>query len=159
MPGKPAIPAALVVILLLATTVSAQDLALRLAQPADYQPTATTRLQQLIEVAQHYRIPMGIEWVQNTKTENVPPPEPVKHQTVNDLIAALLQHAPGYVAQQRDGVLQIAKTDFLESPENYLNLRLDQFEVEDANLFDGGNKTRTCTFTLSASASVSANVQ
>jgi hypothetical protein len=73
-------------ILLLASTVNAQDLSSRLSQPAVYQPKATTTLQQLIEVAEHYRIPMGIEWIQETKEESDPLPEPVKRSTVNDLI-------------------------------------------------------------------------
>jgi hypothetical protein len=129
-------------ILLLASTVNAQDLSSRLSQPASYQPKATTALQQLIEVAQHYRIPMGIEWIQETKEESDPLPEPVKRSTVNDLIAAILQNAPGYVAQQRDGVLQVAKTDFLDKPENFLNLRISEFEIQDAHIFDAKSLLR-----------------
>ena len=56
-------------IFLLASTLEAQDLSTRLSQPANYRPKAMTTLQQLIEVARHYRIPMGIEWVQDKKTE------------------------------------------------------------------------------------------
>ncbi len=121
--------------LLFATTLNAQDLSTRLSQPANHQPKATTTLQQLIEVAQHYRIPMGIEWIEETKTETAPLPEPIKRGTLNDLIAAILQNAPGYVAQQRDGVLQIAKTDFLDKPENFLNLRISEFEIQDSDIF------------------------
>ena len=125
-----------VAILLFAGTLNAQDLSSRLLQPASYRPKETTTLQQLIEVAQHYRIPMGIEWIQETETETKSLPEPIKRGTVNDLIAAILQNAPGYVAQQRDGVLQIAKTNFLDKPDNFLNLRIPEFEIQDANVFD-----------------------
>jgi hypothetical protein len=131
-----------VVLLLLASTLNAQDLSSRLAQPAGYQPKATTTLQQLIEVAQHYRIPMGIEWIQESKDDTDPLPEPVKRSTVNDLIAAILQNAPGYVAQQRNGVLQIAKMDFLDKPENFLNLRISEFELQDANMFGAKSQLR-----------------
>ena len=137
--------AGIAVVLLLAASLNAQDLSTRLSQPADYQPKATTTLQQLIDVAQHYRIPMGIEWIQETKTEPVPPPEPAK-RTVNDLIAAILQNSPGYIAQQRDGVLQIAKTDFVDRPENFLNLRFSEFHIQDANVIDAEAQLRMFIF-------------
>lgn len=124
------------VVLLLATTLNAQDLSARLAQPATYQPQATATLDRLIEVAQHYRIPMGIEWIQETKAETEPLAEPVKQRTVNDLIIAILQQSPGYLAQQRDGVLQIVPTDFLDKDENFLNLRFSEFKLQDASVFD-----------------------
>ena len=130
------------VVLLLATSLNAQDLAAQLSQPATYQPKATTTLQQLIEVAQHYRIPMGIEWIRETKAEPVAQPELVKGTTVNDLIVAILQNSPGYLAQQRDGVLQIANTDFLDSPENFLDLRLSEFRTQNANVFDAESLLR-----------------
>ena len=130
------IPKIGLLILLLASSLNAQDLSSRLSQPADYQPKATTTLQQLIEVAQHYRIPMGIEWIQETNAETVAPPEPINKGTVNDLIVAILQNSPGYLAQQRDGVMQIVKTDFLDKQENFLNLRLSEFRIQDANVFD-----------------------
>lgn len=132
------------VVLLLATSLNAQDLSSRLSQPAGYQPQAMTTLQQLIEVAQHYRIPMGIEWIRESKTDPSPLPEPVKARTVNDLVAAILQNSPGYVAQQRDGVLQIAKTDFLDKPENFLNLRISEFALQDSNVFDAEFSLRAC---------------
>ena len=124
-----------VAMFLLASTLNAQDLSSRLSQPASYQPAATTTLQQLIEVAQHYRIPMGIEWIHDPKAEATPLPETIKPRTVNDLLAAILSHSPGYVARQSDGVLQVAKTDFLDKRENFLNLRLSTFEVQTVNLF------------------------
>ena len=134
MPVKSTIFATLAVILLLASTLKAQDLSSRLSQPANYQPKAVTTLQQLIEVAQHYRVPMGIEWV--GKTEAVALPESPKAPRVSDLINAILQNAPGYVAQQRDGVLHIAKTDFLDKRENFLNLRIATFQIQNADVFD-----------------------
>ena len=124
-----------VTMFLLASTLHAQDLSSRLSQPANYQPKATTTLQQLIEVAQHYRIPMGIEWIHETKTEDAPLTETIKPRTVNDLITAILNRSPGYLAQQRDGVLQIVKTDFLDKRENFLNLRLSTFELDNENIF------------------------
>jgi hypothetical protein len=127
--------AGLALICLLASTLEAQDLSSRLSQPANYRPKAMTTLQQLIEVAQHYRIPMGIEWVQDTKTETAPQPETTRAATANDLINAILQNAPGYVAQQSDGVLHIAKTDFLGKRENFLNLRISQFQLDNSDVF------------------------
>ena len=138
--------AGIAVVLLLATSLNAQDLETRLSQPADYQPKATTTLQQLIEVAQHYRIPMGIEWIQETKTDAVSLPEPVKPRTVNDLINVILQQSHGYIAQQSDGVLQIAKTDFVDRPENLLNLRFSEFHLQDANVLDAEARLRMYIF-------------
>ena len=99
---KPNIFATLALIFLLTTGLKAQDLSTRLSQPANYQPKAMTTLQQLIEVAQHYRIPMGIEWVQDPKAETVSLSATNKAATANALIKAILQNAPGYVARQRD---------------------------------------------------------
>jgi hypothetical protein len=145
MPGKATMPAALAVIICLAVTLKAQDLPRQLSQPGSYQPKAMTTLQQLIEVAQHYRLPMGIEWVQETKTETetAPLPEINQRRTVNDLINAILENSHGYVAQQRDGVLHIAKTDFLDSRENFLNLRLGTFELQNSDVFGAQFLLRT----------------
>jgi len=49
--------------LLMFQVASAQELDSKLAQKADFSPTASSAKEQLIQIAQHYKIPMGIEWV------------------------------------------------------------------------------------------------
>ena len=125
----------LVLTLFLFCNVQGQDLAARLSQQTSYSPRAATTLEQLIEVAQHYKIPMGIEWVYSRNRDEWPVSTPVKPLTVQELIVSILQRSPGYVAQQRDGVIHIAKADLLSAPENFLNLRISKFEVQNENLF------------------------
>lgn len=124
-----------VMTLFLLDVVQGQDLSARLSRQTVYSPKSATTLDQLIEVAQHYRIPMGIEWVYSAQTEELPLPTLIKPTTLQHLILSILQRSPGYVAEQRDGVLHIAKADFFAARENFLNLRIAEFEVQNENLF------------------------
>lgn len=125
----------LVVSLLLAGNIQSQDLTARLSEQTTYSPRAATTLDQLIEVAQHHRIPMGIEWIYKPRNEELPGSTPIKPTTVQGLISSILQRSPGYVAEQRNGVLHIAKAEISAAPENFLNLRISKFEVKNETLF------------------------
>ena len=125
----------IVVSLFLLSVVQGQDLPARLSQQTVYSPKAATTLHQLIEVAQHYRIPMGIEWVHSSEKEELPLSRPIGPTTVQNLIFSILQRSPGYVAEQREGVLHIAKAELFAAPKNFLNLRILKFEVRNENIF------------------------
>lgn len=113
----------------------------KLAQKATYIPGGKTVAEQLVEVARHYRLPMGIEFVGQPAASDTPPRvEP--GATVSELINAILRNAPDYQARVYDGVVHIAQLTAAASPNNFLNMRLSRYKIEDANLFEAEARLR-----------------
>src|ERR1700752_900257 len=81
-----------------------QGLESKLAQKPDYIPVATSPREQLIEVAQHYKIPMGIEWI-NKADEKREPSALTAQPTVMSMLQSILERVPGYTAEIKDGIV------------------------------------------------------
>jgi hypothetical protein len=108
----------------------------KLAQKASFMPHSSSALEQLIEVARHYKIPMGIEWVEPPSGEGqVLALE--QSATVRDLISAILSRQSTYRIEIEDGVLNISDSVAAADPRNLLNLRIPEFFVENRNLHQG----------------------
>lgn len=121
-----------------------QDLESKLARKADFIPGGKPAVDQLIAVAQHYRIPMGIEWV---KKSGSPEPDVAlrAHEsgpTVRDLLQAIVSRLPGCQMTVDHGVAHVADPTLVANTNNFLNLRIDEFRVENENLFDAEEKLR-----------------
>lgn len=115
--------------------INAQSLESRLGRKASFIPHSESGLEQLISVAQFYKIPMGIEWA--NQTEPAISARPVrKGITVRGLINTILKRHVGYEARTENGVLHVVNPQFGASPQNFLNLRISEFLVKDANVFD-----------------------
>ena len=114
-------------------TRSAQRLEARLSQKADFIPGNNPPLEQLIEIARHYRIPMGIEWLdqpdQPTPTAKV---NLTAAMTVREMLVAILLEAPAQQLRIQDGMLHILPVS--NSPDNLLALRIPSFQVARENL-------------------------
>lgn len=111
-----------------------QSLQSKLAQKTDFVPNAASTKERLIEVARHFEIPMGIEWVNRT---NYPAPHsPLANQpTVRELIRSILKDAPSYKLEVKAGVINIFDQSVKHDPRNFLNIRIPEYHVDKENIF------------------------
>jgi hypothetical protein len=110
---------------------SASSLETKLGQKADFIPQSSSALERLVEVAKHYRIPMGVEWIE----QRAPEAQPLSLQpgaTVRDLIEAVIP--PAYQLSVEHGVLNVGQPVTVNDPKNPLNIRIPRFYVENRNL-------------------------
>ena len=121
--------------------ICGQSLDSRLLQKATFVPKSALILDQLIEVAQHYQIPMGIEWVDQPVVKVFASPTS-RPTTVRSLIATILRPYRGYRMKAADGMVHIANQAFVGSPRNFLNLRISEFKVDKASVVDADASLR-----------------
>lgn len=121
--------------------IAAQDVEMKLAQRADFTPAAAGAREQLVQVAQHYKIPMGIEWVLQPGKE---PTNSIagKSPTVMALLNSILQSTPNYSITVRNGVVNVGQLRYVADSRNFLNLRIGEFNLDKANVFDADAKLR-----------------
>jgi hypothetical protein len=113
-------------------TVEGQTLD-KLAQMNDFVPSARTTEARLIELARHYKMPMGIEWMSDGNEAARPSPL-IAQPTVREMLNSILRDAPGYRIEVKDGVLSIGKAPWSEDPRNFLNLQLIEYRIEKGNV-------------------------
>ena len=116
------------------TLAVGQDLESKLSQKTDFVPSATSTKERLIEVARHYDIPMGIEWVNLTNAPASHSPL-TKQSTVRDVINSILRDAPGYKLEIKAGVINIFDQSLKLNPRNFLNIRIPEYHVDKENIF------------------------
>jgi hypothetical protein len=122
------------IMLLVSGCISAQSLESKLARKTTFIPHSQSVFEQLVSVAQFYEIPMGIEWA-NGMEPDVSPRPARKGITVRGLINTILKRRAGYQARIENGVLHVVNPVIGASPQNFLNLRISEFNVKDANVF------------------------
>lgn len=123
------------VILIVEGLTYGQSLGQKLLQKATFVPRSTSALGQLMEVARYYQIKMGIEWAEQPNTE-VSALSREGQTTVQRLIDGILRGIPGYRAKIENGVLHISNPSLETDPRNFLNLRIPEFSVSNASVFD-----------------------
>src|ERR1041385_7486022 len=107
----------------------------KLLQKAAFVPKSTSAVGQLLEIARYYEIPMGIEFAEQSNTEVSA--LPVEDQrTVQSLVDEILRGIPGYRAESYDGILHISNPTLEADPRNFLNLRISEFVISNASVFD-----------------------
>jgi hypothetical protein len=115
-------------------TVRAQSLSSKLSQKADFVPTASSPKEQLVELARHYKLPIGIEWIYAADQ----PATPLSFSgqiTVMEMIRAILQQVPGYELRIENGVVSITYSSLSANPYDFLNLRMAEYKVNEVNVF------------------------
>jgi hypothetical protein len=114
--------------LIFASACYGQTLEDKLAWQTSFIPQSQTPVDQLIQVAQKFKIPMGIEWIEG------------KHRPVNggldfrkgrviDLIAAITKDIPDAVVNEEGEILHVFFLHVVSSPLNFLNLRIPEYEA------------------------------
>lgn len=128
----------LLIILVIALTpvaASAQNLETKLAQRADFVPSAGTVREQLIQVAQHYKLPMGIEWLPQPEEKQVKPAV-AEAPTVIALLHLILEATPNYSLTVKNGMVNVSDTRYAVDSRNFLNLTIHELELRKANVYD-----------------------
>jgi hypothetical protein len=114
----------------------------------DFLPTASTPVERLIEVARRFKIPMAIEWLDTADAEQASEIRLAK-RTVAELVRQILSGSDQYVVQIEDGLLHIYCPGIASHPFNFLNIQLNDFEVNDGDLFEAQDQLRwAIRFTL-----------
>lgn len=118
----------------------------KLRTVTDYVPKPNAPVDQLIEIARRFKIPMGIEWVEGAgpaRRDESPVPG---RRSISELIEAI---APGYRIETDNELVHIYLPSAALHPFNFLNLRLKHYQVKDADLFDAQDALRwAIRFTL-----------
>jgi hypothetical protein len=111
----------------------------KLDQETQFKPKAGTALDQLIDVAKNFEIPMGIEWNESTTCNALA--TPVLTETVRGLLNDILRRCPGHRLAVERGIVHVYSR-FTRHPNNILNLRLWGFRVKDGNVVDANFELR-----------------
>jgi hypothetical protein len=104
-----------------------------------YKPEGQTALEQLINVGTRFRIPMGIEWIDDPGTHAVGMSVvegPAGSVRLKDLMTSILRSETGYKMKVVGGLLRIYKPTLAADPRNFLNMRIPEFDVSRANLLE-----------------------
>jgi hypothetical protein len=130
----------LTVFLLLMPKAIGQQVKSRLDQQIDvFDSEAPSGEEQLIELAQRFQIPIGIEWVDDRNKETALPVH-LRKTTVREAIRHILQRHPGHGFEMEDGIIHIFSYPFVNDSRNFLNLRIQEFSLVDASLFDASHQ-------------------
>jgi hypothetical protein len=122
----------------------AADLEAKLARKADFVPSDKSTLDRLVAIAKYYEIPMGIEWMGGGGSEDLEVPAaavPVSH-TVRDLLTAIVSRLPDYQLTVQNGVVHVAPPVIAVRNDNFLNLVIEDFEVNNDTLFGAEHDLR-----------------
>jgi hypothetical protein len=119
---------------------AASDLEDKLARKADFVPSDKSVLYRLVAIAQHYEIPMGIEWINGSTELGTPSSRPRESYTVRDLLTAIVARLPDYQLTVDNGIVHIAPPVFAVRRENVLNLIIEEFKIENNNLYEANHE-------------------
>lgn len=127
--------AIILVVALAPSGAAAQNLETRLARKADFVPAAGSVRDQLVQVAQHYKIPMGIEWVLQPEEKQV---KLVSGEapTVMALLRLILRASPEYSLTVSKGIVNVSDSRYNVDSRNFLNLTIREFTLAKGNVYD-----------------------
>ena len=127
----------------------AQSLEEKLGTVTDYVPKAITPVDQLVEVARRFKIPMGIEWVERADTATPDKAPPSGKRSARELIEKIVSVSPEHFVEVDDGLVHIYSATEAVHPFNFLNIRLKSYSVKEADLFAAEDQLRwAIRFTL-----------
>jgi hypothetical protein len=123
-------------------SIYAQTIKERLERQTDFVPQKSSPAEQLIEVARRFKIPMAIEWLEQTR-EQSNPQLALKGRSVHDLIEAIVRQSPEHQLLIEDRILYVHPPAVVSHPFNFLNLRIPNYSVKDESLFGAEAALRT----------------
>ncbi|MHB8502204.1 MAG: hypothetical protein ACYDHE_14830 [Candidatus Acidiferrales bacterium] len=84
----------------------------------------------LIKIATKFDLPMGIEWVRSPETtRNIH--LSWRNVTVQQVLQEIVEAQPGYKLEVSQGVVHVFAASMRSNPEDFLNEKIDKFEVHD----------------------------
>jgi len=119
---------------------NAHYLSHKLEQKVQFRPKAGAPLDQLIEVAKTFDIPMGIEWSESAKCQ-VSPAGFRTEATVGDLLKTIVRLCPAQTLTVEQGIVHV-HSRFARHPHNILNLRVWRFHIKDGSVYDAEYELR-----------------
>lgn len=121
----------------------------KLATATEYVPKAIAPVDQLVEVAQKFKIPMAIEWVERAGATTHDKTTASEKRSVRELIEEIARMSPGHRIEVDDGLVRIYSPAEAVHPFNFLNIRLNSYSVKDGDLFAAEDQLRwAIRFTL-----------
>jgi hypothetical protein len=125
----------------LTANISAQTLKEKLATQTNFKPENSSPSEQLIEVAQRFKLPMAIEWLEQTKETKSE--VLFNGGSVLELIKAILRQSPEQHLRIEDRILYIYPSSVVSHRFNFLNLRISNYDVKDESVFAAEAELRT----------------
>jgi hypothetical protein len=111
-----------------APVVFAKTLTEKLEQQTDFQPQRRSPVEQLVEVAQKFKIPMAIEWLERPAQASSSTLTFGKG-TVLNLLEAIVRRSPEHHVVVRDDVVYVSPPAVANHRFNFLNLRVSHYRV------------------------------
>jgi hypothetical protein len=137
-----------------ARTIAAQgartdSLEKKLGIVTDYVPKALAPVEQLVEIARRFKIPMGIEWMENAGTAPGERTPLSGKRSVKELIQEIANLSPEHRMEIDGGLVHIYSPMVAVHPFNSLNIRLKSYFVKEDDLFAAQDQLRwAIRFTL-----------
>jgi len=121
---------------------SSQTLISKLERQTEFLPQSALPVEQLIEVAQQFKIPMAIEWLERS---NAKPQTVVTFSggSVLQLLNAILQESSEHQLVVEDRMLRVFSQAVVSHPFNFLNLHISRYQVTDESLLGAQAMLRT----------------
>ena len=123
-----------------AQQANAHSLNQKLEQKVQFKPKAAAPLDQLIEVATTFDIPMGIEWSESSKCK-APPAGFRTEETVGELLKTIVRRCPAQTLRVERGIVNV-HSRFTRHAHNILNLRVWRFQIRDGSVYDAEYELR-----------------
>lgn len=119
---------------------NAHSLNQKLKQKVQFRPKASAPLDQLIEVAKTFYIPMGIEWSESAKCNGSPAGFRTE-ETVGELLQTIVRRCPDQTLTVDQGIVHV-HSRFARHSHNILNLRLWRFQIKEGSVYDAEHELR-----------------
>jgi len=135
----------LISLLLLSPKALGRQIQSKLDQQIDsFDSEAQSCEEQLIEIAQRFQIPIGIEW-SHPRAKKSAPPVHLREVTIREAIRHIIQNS-GHEFEMRDGIIHIFSASFVSDGRNFLNLRIPEFSLSNANLISASHQLKKSLF-------------
>jgi hypothetical protein len=119
-----------------------QTLKEKLEQQTKFHPQSSSPVEQLVEVALEFQIPMAIEWLEQPNGRSSSAPA-FGGGSVLHLIEQIVQQSPNHQLAVGDHSLHVFSPLAVSHPLNFLNLRIPRFVVRDESLLGAQAWLRT----------------
>lgn len=122
--------------------VAGQDLENKLSQRVvAFDSESTTTVGHLVEFAQRFSIPMGIEWFVSPVEESVSPVH-LRNTTALDILQFIINQQSNYSFEFNNGLVHVFAPSYINDSRNFLNLRIPEFQARKENLFEVSYKLK-----------------
>lgn len=121
----------------------------KLKAATDYVPQASAAVDQLVEVARRFKIPMAIEWLEREGEITPIEKAPARKRSVKELIEEIVSVSPDHRVEIEGALVRVYSPVAAVHPFNFLNIRLERYHVKDGDLFAAEDQLRwAIRFTL-----------